>query len=93
MPVRGTGWSFRTGNKGAGAVVAIGAPKISGDVSSVGIVVVGDGTCEVGKGSKLDGVGIRLVNSGGTDGLPAVSRVETSVPVVSGFVPVNGGGI
>lgn len=44
-------------------------------------------------GSKLDfGVGIELVNNGAVDGLPPVSRDETRVPVVSGFVPVNGGG-
>ena len=45
-------------------------------------------------GSKVEvGVGIELVNRGCFDGLPPVSRDDTKVPVVSGFVPVNGGGI
>lgn len=45
-------------------------------------------------GSKFEvGMGIELVSNGGVDGLPPVSRDVTKVPVVSGFVPVNGGGI
>lgn len=52
-----------------------------------------DGSADIGGSNLAVGAGIELVNSGGADGLPPVSRDVTRVPVVSGFVPVSGGGI
>lgn len=72
----------------------MGAPKIFDEAVASGIVDVLEGVVTVVTGSiKEVGVGMGAVGNGSTLGLPLLSSVVTTVPVVSGIMLVNGAGI